>query len=317
MPDYSLFGDEHVQQYEATGGKVGHDWNNTSCLILHTRGRNSGTVRKIPLIYGRDGEDYVLVASKGGAPEHPGWYKNLVAHPQVDIQVWDNKDLNQVVFVRPDGKISLPLVGEIQAGGQTVQQLQDALTARYATSVKDANVTVIVKEIRSRPVYFTGGFAKPGPVQLTQDLTVLQAIAVVGGLLPTADGEKGFLLRGGKVIPVNFTRLIQEGDVSQNVKLEAGDAVVAPTAATVYVQGEVKTPKAVMLTRDLTILRAISDAGGVTQLAASGRVVIIRGEGDKRERIQVDLDKLLKSPDKDSDVRLKPNDVIFVPQRLF
>jgi len=235
----------------------------------------------------------------------------------LDIQVWDNKDLNQVVFVRPDGKISLPLVGEIQAGGQTVQQLQDALTARYATSVKDANVTVIVKEIRSRPVYFTGGFAKPGPVQLTQDLTVLQAIAVVGGLLPTADGEKGFLLRGGKVIPVNFTRLIQEGDVSQNVKLEAGDAVVAPTAATVYVQGEVKTPKAVMLTRDLTILRAISDAGGVTQLAASGRVVIIRGEGDKRERIQVDLDKLLKSPDKDSDVRLKPNDVIFVPQRLF
>ena len=89
MPDYSLFGDEHVRQYEATGGKVGHDWNGTSCLILHTRGRKSGAIRKIPLIYGRDGEDYVLVASKGGAPEHPGWYLNLVAHPDVDIQVWD------------------------------------------------------------------------------------------------------------------------------------------------------------------------------------------------------------------------------------
>ena len=89
MPDYSLFGDEHVRQYEATGGKVGHDWNGTSCLILHTRGRRSGAIRKIPLIYGRNGEDYVLVASKGGAPEHPGWYLNLVAHPDVDIQVWD------------------------------------------------------------------------------------------------------------------------------------------------------------------------------------------------------------------------------------
>jgi deazaflavin-dependent oxidoreductase (nitroreductase family) len=89
MPDYSLFGDEHVKRYEATGGKVGHDWNGTSVLILHTRGRKSGTVRKIPLIYGREGESYVVVASKGGAPEHPGWYKNLLAHPNVEIQVRD------------------------------------------------------------------------------------------------------------------------------------------------------------------------------------------------------------------------------------
>jgi deazaflavin-dependent oxidoreductase (nitroreductase family) len=89
MPDYSLFGDEHVRQYEATGGKVGHDWNGTSCLILHTKGRKSGKTRKFPLIYGRDGTDYVLVASKGGAPENPGWYDNLRAHPDVAIQVRD------------------------------------------------------------------------------------------------------------------------------------------------------------------------------------------------------------------------------------
>lgn len=88
MPDFSLFGDEHVRQYEATGGKVGHDWNGTSCLVLHTTGRTSGKTRKNPLIYGRDGEDYVLIASKGGAPEHPGWYQNLVAHPEAKIQVW-------------------------------------------------------------------------------------------------------------------------------------------------------------------------------------------------------------------------------------
>ena len=88
MPDYSLFGEEHVRQYEATGGKVGHDWNGTSCLILHTTGRTSGKTRKFALIYGRDGGDYVLVASKGGAPDNPGWYKNLVAHPDATIQVW-------------------------------------------------------------------------------------------------------------------------------------------------------------------------------------------------------------------------------------
>lgn len=89
MPDYSLFGDEHVRQYEATGGKVGHDWNGTSCLILRTTGRKSGKTRKFPLIYGRDGDAWVLVASKGGAPENPGWYENLVANPDCEIQVWD------------------------------------------------------------------------------------------------------------------------------------------------------------------------------------------------------------------------------------
>jgi len=89
MPDYSLFGYEHVRQYEATGGKIGHDWNGAEVLILHTTGRKSGTIRKLPLIYGRDGKNYLIVASKGGAPDNPGWYRNLVAHPDAAIQVHD------------------------------------------------------------------------------------------------------------------------------------------------------------------------------------------------------------------------------------
>jgi len=89
VPDFSLFGDEHVRQYEATGGRTGHDWNGASVLILHTRGRKTGETRKFALIYGRDGTDYLVVASRGGSPEHPGWYKNLLAHPDVTIQVWD------------------------------------------------------------------------------------------------------------------------------------------------------------------------------------------------------------------------------------
>ena len=89
MPDFRLFGDEHVRQYEATGGQTGHDWNGASVLILHTRGRKSGVTRKSPLIYGRDGKNYVIVASRGGSPENPGWYKNLLAHPEVKIQVHD------------------------------------------------------------------------------------------------------------------------------------------------------------------------------------------------------------------------------------
>ena len=235
----------------------------------------------------------------------------------LEIQVWDNKDLNQAVFVRPDGKISLPLIGELQAAGKTVQQLQDSLATLYAKTVKGASVTVIVKEIKSRPVYFIGGFAKPGVEQLTKELRLLQAISIAGGLSPTADGDNGFILRGDRRIPIDFTRLIQKGDVTQNLQLEPGDAVVAPVADAVYVHGEVKTPGTVKSTGDLTVLRAISQVGGVTPLAATSRVEILRGSGEKKERLRVDLDKMMRSPDENPDVRLKPNDIIFVPQRLF
>jgi deazaflavin-dependent oxidoreductase (nitroreductase family) len=87
MPDYSLFGDEHVRQYEETDGEVGYMWNDATCLVLTTTGRKSGEPRKFALIFGQDGEDHLLVASKGGAPEHPGWYLNLQANPEAVIQV--------------------------------------------------------------------------------------------------------------------------------------------------------------------------------------------------------------------------------------
>jgi polysaccharide export outer membrane protein len=235
----------------------------------------------------------------------------------LEVQVWDNKDLNQVVTVRPDGKISLPLAGEVQAAGLTVQQLQDTLVELYGKTVKSAIVTVLVKEIKSRPVYFIGGFTKPGVEQLTRDLTVLQAISIVGGLLPAADGENGFIVRNDRRIPVDFNRLLQKGDVTQNIKLEVGDSVVAPLADAVYIHGEVKTAGAIKSTADLTVLKAISQAGGLTPLAATSRVEILRGDGEKRQRIKVDLDKMMKAPDQNPDVRLKPNDIVFVPQRLF
>ncbi|HKP56349.1 MAG TPA: nitroreductase family deazaflavin-dependent oxidoreductase [Polyangiales bacterium] len=87
MPDFKLFGDEHVRQYEATNGQTGFEWNGTQILILRTKGRTSGQLRKAPLIFGRDGASYMVVASKGGAPENPGWYENLRAHPDIEIQV--------------------------------------------------------------------------------------------------------------------------------------------------------------------------------------------------------------------------------------
>jgi proline iminopeptidase len=86
----NLFGDEHVKRYRETGGEVGHDWKRGSkTLLLTTKGRKSGKQSTTPLIYENDGDRYVIVASKGGADEHPGWYLNLEKEPAVEIQVMD------------------------------------------------------------------------------------------------------------------------------------------------------------------------------------------------------------------------------------
>ena len=86
-PDLSLVGDEHVRRYRETDGEEGYLWNGATCLILTTKGRKSGASRDVPLICGFDGERCVVVASKGGAPTHPGWYLNLEAESRCQVQV--------------------------------------------------------------------------------------------------------------------------------------------------------------------------------------------------------------------------------------
>jgi len=235
----------------------------------------------------------------------------------LSISVWDNKDVDQTVFVRPDGQISLPLLGEVQAGGLTVEELTSKLTQEYGKTIKNPQVTVGVKEIRSRPVFFVGGFGKTGPLQLTQDFTLLQAISVAGGLVPTADLESAFVLRNNTTLPINFVRLVKHGDISQNIKLEPGDTVVVPVADLVYVQGEVKTPGSVKFSRDLTIVKVIAQAGGFTMWAAPKRVSVLRAEGGKKETIRVNVENIMRDPSSVPDVPLQPNDIIIVPQRLF
>lgn len=86
----NLFGDEHVRRYRETGGEVGHIWREGSTiLLLTTKGRKTGEPRTTPLIYAEDGDRFVIVASKGGAPVHPGWYRNIAQDPNVELQVKD------------------------------------------------------------------------------------------------------------------------------------------------------------------------------------------------------------------------------------
>jgi deazaflavin-dependent oxidoreductase (nitroreductase family) len=87
QPDLALLGEEHVQRYRETDGEVGYLWNGVPTLLLTTTGRKTGQSRTTPLIFNRDGDDYLVVASMGGAPSHPNWYLNLTAQPDTEIQV--------------------------------------------------------------------------------------------------------------------------------------------------------------------------------------------------------------------------------------
>ena len=232
----------------------------------------------------------------------------------LDIRVWDNNDLNQTVFIAPDGNLSLPLVGQVPAGGKTIQQLQDELTKQYSKAVRVPSVAVILKEIRSRPIHLVSGFAKTEIIQLTRPMRILEIIPLGGGINTTAvDGERAFIVRGNEKISVNLDRLLT-GDLSQNIELAAFDSIIIPNAEMVYVQGEVRTPGAIKYRSGLTLGRAVTLMGGTTNMAAPGRTDLLRtGEST----IRVDLDKILRDSADNPDVLLRPGDVIIVPVRRF
>jgi polysaccharide biosynthesis/export protein len=229
------------------------------------------------------------------------------------IYVWDNKDTDQTVFVRPDGKISLPLAGEVEVRGMTVGELESRLTELYQRTIKAARVTVIVREIRSRPIFFVGGVNRTGPMQLIQDWTLLQAVSAAGGPVPQADLEAAYVLREGRTLQVNFDRLIQRGDITQNIKVQPGDVIVIPLAEQVFVEGDVKKPGSYKYTRDLTLFELITQAGGFPDLTVPRKVTLVRTDGVKKETVELNaMDMVRPEGGGTGDMRLRPKDLVVV-----
>jgi polysaccharide biosynthesis/export protein len=151
----------------------------------------------------------------------------------LEIDVWKEKEISRTIPVRPDGKISLPLVGEIQASGMTPMQLQDDLTKRLKAYIENPEVTVIVSDPRSHQFNVVGEVNRPGSYQLSQAMTVLDAIAQSGGFKDFAKETKIYVLRpmpgGIRVrIPFNYKNVIKGRDLQENVTLKPGDTIVVP-----------------------------------------------------------------------------------------
>jgi polysaccharide biosynthesis/export protein len=146
------------------------------------------------------------------------------------ILFWRDKDLSADAVVRPDGKITLPLLNDLQAAGLTPEQLKDAVEEAASKYVADPTATVIVKEIRSRKVYVLGQVLKPGTVPLASEMTVLQLIAEVGGLQEYANKRDITIIRSEngreRRFKFNYNEVVQGRRLEQNILLKPGDTVV-------------------------------------------------------------------------------------------
>jgi polysaccharide export outer membrane protein len=166
----------------------------------------------------------------GGIVPPPGYV--IGTDDVLSIVFWREKDLSAEVVVRPDGKISLPLLDEIDVVGLTPAELREKVMLEANKIVEDANATVVVKQINSRRVFITGSVNKPGVYQLTGPMTVVQLIAVAGGLLEFADGDKIKVMRTEKAAPVafpfNYKRFSEGKNLDQNILLKPGDTVIVP-----------------------------------------------------------------------------------------
>ncbi len=182
-------------------------------------------------------EAKVVASNVNGSPVKPAPATedpNYVIGPQdtLEISVWKETDLSRTVPVRPDGKISLPLLNDVQAAGLTPTQLRAQIAEKLKKYVTEPQVTVVVTVINSQRVFMLGEIARPGAYPLLPGMSVLQAISSAGGFSEYAKTKKIYVLRteNGKQLklPFNYKEVIRGSRTEQNVLLKAGDTIVVP-----------------------------------------------------------------------------------------
>nr|WP_203544818.1 polysaccharide biosynthesis/export family protein [Desulfovibrio sp. JC010] len=151
----------------------------------------------------------------------------------IEISVWGDEELAREVVVRPDGGVSFPLAGDVKAGGLTVNELRDKLKERISEFIPDAPVTVILRKVEHPKVYVVGKVNKPSVLVMGQDMTVVQALAMSGGLSPFAESGSIIIVRRSKdgsqkVFPFDYDELADGENLKQNIILKPGDTVIVP-----------------------------------------------------------------------------------------
>lgn len=236
----------------------------------------------------------------------------------VDIVVFGEPTLTVTVTVRPDGRISYPMLGELQVTGLRPAELASRITEGLTRYLRRPQVTVSVREARVRAyVYLVGQVARPGAYEVQRGWTVVQAIAFAGGVTPRADLRNSQLLRQDQTVPLDLERVLLRGEVREAPALEPGDVVVVPESPLrrVFVLGMVARPGAYEISEGARLHEAISLAGGPDRRAALEAVGVVRQDAPSRGRLQTfDLLRFLRGADVSQNPVLQPGDVVFVPE---
>ena len=173
----------------------------------------------------------LLLADENSTPEVPQNYV-IGQGDLLEIFVWRNDQLSRDVVVMPDGRISLPLIHQVQASGLTISELENRVREKLSTYVENPRVTVIVKELNSFRVSVLGNVVKPGVYPITGKTTVIEAIGLAGGLNEWARRGGITVIRNEqgkeKRIKVNYNKVVSGKDLSQNIVLERGDTIIVP-----------------------------------------------------------------------------------------
>jgi len=231
------------------------------------------------------------------------------------ISVYDNPDMSTDTRVSGDGKITLPLVGEVTVSGITATAAQKLIAEKLADGyIKKPQVSVFITEYKSKKVTTLGEFTKPGLIELRGNSTLMEVISNAGGVTPNASDSlvlkrKTLNAKGQEEdlsIVVDLNKLLENSDTRFNIMIKDGDSIYVPKAAFIYVTGEVKTPGAYKVTKGLTVLRSITLAGGFTQKASKNGTSIVRKTDNKEISIEARMED-----------QVMPDDIIVVPESFF
>jgi polysaccharide export outer membrane protein len=259
----------------------------------------------------------LLLVPFGAGAQTPEEY-TLGPGDVVDVVVLGEPTLTVTVTVRPDGRISYPMLGEMVVAGLKPGELADRIRQGLARYIRQPQVTVSVRDARGRPfVYLVGQVARPGAYEIQRGWTVVQAVASAGGVTPRADLRKSLLLRQNQTLPLDLERVLLRGEAQEAPTLEGGDVVVVPESPLrrVFVLGMVARPGVYEIPEGARLHEAISLAGGPDRRAALEAVGVIRQDTPQRGRLQTfDLLRFLRGADLSQNPLVQPGDVVFVPE---
>ncbi len=261
------------------------------------------------------------------AQEQPGYFQEYAVGPKdlLEVRVFDLPELNQTVRVSEDGSITLPLLGNVKVEGMTKDAVEATLKRLLEEKwLRNAQVSVFIKEYQSKQVAVMGAVETPGMYELVGRLNLLQVISQAGGFTENASNEI-FVLREGDngmtaTLAIDLEDLMLNGNQKLNIPLQAGDIinVSVDTVIQVYVFGAVRNPGALDVRRSkgITLLQAIAQAGGIAEGGSKSGVTIKRRLKDGQEiKMKVNIKDIIKG--KKADVELEEGDVVFVSESIF